>query len=667
MPGTAGSTGGDEMPERIGQYRIRRRIGSGGMGVVYQAEDAQGQFVAVKVLRSEVAGDEVARARLAREVETMRRVHSRNVAEVLDADTNAHQPWVVTEYVPGMTLDDTVTDHGPLRGRALTRLVTGLARALDNIHQAGVIHRDLKPGNVIISNGEPIVIDFGIAHAVDSAKLTQTGTFVGTPSYLSPEVIEGTDLGPATDVHAWGATVAFAATGNPPYGAGAFEVIFYRILNGHIEVDGVPEELKPLVQRAVAREMSNRPSSAELVSATEQLNLDLPLEGADAAQVSGFTGTYTTQGPMTSAGLITAASGADHGRGATGRDDSHQQDSGPQEPAQADSAATMAAPAAAADQTMVSPATEGTDQTMVSPQAGGESGPADQTMAAPSVAGTDQTLVAGMEDPQTIADSRTSPASGSGGGTAEGPQTQFFNSTLRPDEFRDILTPVEERGRQAANPQDTAMFEPQQRDDSYYEPYYDPDFVAEEEADEPRRLPSLILIPLLLSLVGLSLMLPGIGLIVGLSTAVVLGAADMVRRQHARRLMERGPRNTDTMLIAMSLFPALLRRLGWVLVYGLLYLLIGAVVGLIVGLTPLAESTALYWGAYSVAIMILLTFVGPDGRGAREQANRWLTGIGIRNPYVYWGSIIACCLMALFFIGLGLDVAPDWRPIPFIS
>ncbi|MGV2387133.1 MAG UNVERIFIED_CONTAM: serine/threonine protein kinase, partial [Thermobifida fusca] len=223
MAMAAGFPDGEELPEYIGPYKIRRRIGQGGMGVVYQAVDPQDRLVAVKVLRAEVAGDDIARARLAREVMTMRRVRSRNVAEGIDADTTAPLPWVVTEYIPGPTLDSTVTNHGPLRGRALTRVVTGLARALRDIHAAEIIHRDLKPGNVIICNGEPIIIDFGIAYAVDGSKLTQTGTFVGTPSYLSPEVIEGSDLSPATDIHAWGATVAFAATGNPPYGAGAFE------------------------------------------------------------------------------------------------------------------------------------------------------------------------------------------------------------------------------------------------------------------------------------------------------------------------------------------------------------------------------------------------------------------------------------------------------------
>ncbi|WP_435873530.1 protein kinase domain-containing protein [Nocardiopsis exhalans] len=315
---SAGFPTGEELPERIGHYVIRRRIGAGGMGVVYQAEDPRTeQFVAVKVLKPEVAGDHIARARLAREVETMRRVQSPNVAEVIDADTQAELPWVVTEYIPGPTLDATVTDHGPLRGRALTRFVTGMARAIKDIHAVEVIHRDLKPGNVIISNGEPIVIDFGIAHAVDGAKLTQTGTFVGTPSYLSPEVIEGTDLGPATDVHAWGGTVAFASTGRPPYGAGSFEVIFFRILNGEIDMDGMHEALRPLVNRAVSRDMSARPTAAELMVETGRLNLDLPwTETPGTPPSTGETGKHTMQAPApTQSPAASGGRGGGPGRG----------------------------------------------------------------------------------------------------------------------------------------------------------------------------------------------------------------------------------------------------------------------------------------------------------------------------------------------------------------
>lgn len=170
--------------DRLGPYRLLRRLGEGGMGVVHLALDSQGRQVAIKVLRSEVAGDDLARRRLAREVETMRRVRHHNIAEVLDADVTGSRPYIVTRYVPGMPLDDTVKRDGPLEPLALLRVAHGVAEALAAVHAAGVIHRDLKPGNVLLLDGEPVLIDFGIAQAVDSTRLTQTGMFIGTPGYL---------------------------------------------------------------------------------------------------------------------------------------------------------------------------------------------------------------------------------------------------------------------------------------------------------------------------------------------------------------------------------------------------------------------------------------------------------------------------------------------------
>jgi serine/threonine protein kinase len=220
----------ESLPRKIGPYRVLEKIGEGGMGVVYLACDAENRRVAVKVLGPAVAGDPDARLRLAREVETMRRVASRHVAQVLDADVNGPSPYIVTRYVPGPSLDAAVRQNGPLRGRALLQLAGGLAEALAAIHMTGVVHRDLKPGNVLLDDGQPVVIDFGIAHLPDTTRLTKTGLVMGTPGYLSPEVIEGRPASGATDVHAWGATVAFAATGRPPYGSGDFQTVFFRII-----------------------------------------------------------------------------------------------------------------------------------------------------------------------------------------------------------------------------------------------------------------------------------------------------------------------------------------------------------------------------------------------------------------------------------------------------
>jgi hypothetical protein len=254
----------DLMPERLGPYRLLERLGEGGMGIVYLARDAADRMVAVKALRPVVAAEPTARRRLAREVETMRRVHSPYVADIIDADVTSDPPYIVTRYVPGRTLDDIVGEGGPLTGEALARLAAGLAAALTAVHAAGVVHRDLKPGNVMIVDGEPVVIDFGIAQLPETTRITMTGMFMGTPGYLAPEVIEGKQSGPAADVHSWGATMAFAATGRPPFGTGTFETIFYRIVHGQPDLDTCPPSLLWMVARALARDPARRPAAAEL-------------------------------------------------------------------------------------------------------------------------------------------------------------------------------------------------------------------------------------------------------------------------------------------------------------------------------------------------------------------------------------------------------------------
>jgi hypothetical protein len=243
------------------------------MGVVHLACDPQGRLVAVKVLNADGADSANARLRLAREVETMRRVRSPFVAEVLDADVTGEFPYIVTRYVPGPTLEAMVRSRGPLSGSGLRRLAHGTAEALAAIHAAGVVHRDLKPGNVMLSDDRPVVIDFGIAQSPDATRLTQTGLVMGTPGYLAPEVIEGRPSSPASDVHCWGATMAFAATGRPPFGNGSYETIFYRIVSGSADLAGVPGPLAPLLTAALARDPARRPTASMLSSQVGTLDL----------------------------------------------------------------------------------------------------------------------------------------------------------------------------------------------------------------------------------------------------------------------------------------------------------------------------------------------------------------------------------------------------------
>ncbi|MFI7031467.1 serine/threonine-protein kinase [Microbispora rosea] len=261
-----------EAPERIGPYRLLRQLGEGGMGVVHLGLDAEGREVAVKVLHPHVATDLKARDRLTREVETMRRVRSKRVAEVLDADLTGAAPYIVTRYAPGRTLEQTVLEDGPLTDDGVIRLAVGLCEALVAIHAADVIHRDLKPANVMLVDGEPLVIDFGIAHLVNATRLTQTGMFVGTPGYLAPEIIRDTEITQAADVHALAATVFFAATSKAPFGSGTFESICYNILEGKAQVDLAPTWMRNWLRLALASEATSRPTAASLLRLTRSLD-----------------------------------------------------------------------------------------------------------------------------------------------------------------------------------------------------------------------------------------------------------------------------------------------------------------------------------------------------------------------------------------------------------
>ena len=203
----------------------------------------------------------------------MRRVRSPYVAEVVDADVTGEYPYIVTRFVVGPTLEEMVRGRGPLSGQGLRRLAYGMAEALTAIHAAGVVHRDLKPGNVMLTDDRPIVIDFGIAQTGDATRLTQTGLVMGTPGYLAPEVIEGQPSSPASDIHSWGSTMAFAATGHLPFGGGSYETIFYRIVSGRADLTGVPAPLVPLISAALARDPSHRPSASWLSAQASALDM----------------------------------------------------------------------------------------------------------------------------------------------------------------------------------------------------------------------------------------------------------------------------------------------------------------------------------------------------------------------------------------------------------
>ncbi|MCI2238073.1 serine/threonine protein kinase [Paenibacillus sp. TRM 82003] len=268
--------------DRLGGYRLDRVVGEGGMGVVWLALDDEHRAVALKVLKPHIAADPDARARLAREVQSLERVRSPRVAEVISADVDSPWPHLVTRYVPGPSLEAVVSSRGPLRGGRLRDLGHGLAEALEAIHAAGVVHRDLKPSNVLLLDGAPVVIDFGIAHVADDVRLTSTGLVMGTPGYLSPEVVAGGRVSTATDWWGWAATVAYAASGRPPFGTGPMEVVLDRVRRADVDLAGVPADLRGPLLAALAVNPVHRPHPEQLLRALDGATTG-PQPGATAA------------------------------------------------------------------------------------------------------------------------------------------------------------------------------------------------------------------------------------------------------------------------------------------------------------------------------------------------------------------------------------------------
>ncbi|TDD25564.1 serine/threonine-protein kinase [Nonomuraea diastatica] len=263
-PGGFGPLAMDDR-EPIGPYRIVGRMGAGGMGVVYAGIAADGARAAVKVIHPGLAADPQFLARFVREVELLSRVRGRCTVSVLAADTAAMPPWLATEFVPGPTLSTYVQQNARLQPDELLPFGLDIAEALTDIHRAGIVHRDLKPGNVILSASGAKVLDFGIARALDESGLTGTGALIGTPGWISPEQYRGDVADTAADVFAWGALMVYAATGRPPFGTGAPDVLAYRVMSVEPDLSEVPAPLHDLVRGALAKDRTSRPTAYELL------------------------------------------------------------------------------------------------------------------------------------------------------------------------------------------------------------------------------------------------------------------------------------------------------------------------------------------------------------------------------------------------------------------
>jgi Protein kinase domain len=596
------------------------------MGVVYLARDAEQRSVAIKVLRPSVAGDPNARRRLAREVETMRLVHSPFVAEVLDTDVTGNTPYIVTQYVPGRTLDEVVRENGPVRGAALARLAGGLAQALAAVHGAGVVHRDLKPGNVMMVNGEPVVIDFGIAQALDSTRLTMTGMFMGTPGYLSPEVIEGQQSSRASDVHAWGATVAYAATGRPPFGTGAYETIFYRIVNGSPDLTGVPGTMLPLLTAALGREPSRRPSAGQLAAATSGLDVSAlvsgvaPGAGAPLAAAGTSAGTRAEGTPLSAAGPDAAGMGA-AGMGAAGM-------------GAAGMAGAVAGEKIGPGSTVA--AFGGHAPTM--PDLAGSGS------AAPGLAGPGSTVA------------------GFGRGMADAPGTRPIPAgPIRPGDYADVLPPV------AYGPAAGAVARPGNGGPAGTSPPRDwpaggPGVAAAGAAGTRRRYPLLVIATMVIA-VSVSVILPVAGTLSALAVLVLLRAGALAQRGVDQRRTDGGARAANG-LVAVAAFP-------WFLVRSVISTLLRA---------PFAAAVAVAVGvitilavpvdpgpravAYAAGGLVAFYGFGPGSGKSRRQLSRIFAAIiGARTME----AVAFICLWALALAAVAAAASSSPAYWPFVA
>ncbi|WP_106398395.1 protein kinase domain-containing protein [Actinocorallia populi] len=264
-----------ELPRRLGPYRPLEHLGSGGMGEVYLARAPDGTLLAVKTIRADLLDRPALRVRMRREAEALARVRGDHLAELVGHDLDADPPYLATRYVQGRSLKDVVADEGPLPPATLWRLADGLARALASVHRAGYLHRDLKPANVMLDDGSPVVIDFGISHALDETRLTRHGRASGTPAYMAPELVAEGRAGPAGDVYSWAATVTHAATGRDAQWSALPPAALARVL---FSAEDVSQELRDLLDAAFAPDPADRPTAEDLLSRLAPL---APARGAD--------------------------------------------------------------------------------------------------------------------------------------------------------------------------------------------------------------------------------------------------------------------------------------------------------------------------------------------------------------------------------------------------
>jgi predicted Ser/Thr protein kinase len=608
----------ERLPGTLGPYRLQDRLGEGGMGVVHLARDPEGRLVAIKVLHPLGTEGPNARRRLAREVETMRRVRSPYVAEVLDADVTGEFPYIVTRYVSGPTLDEMVRRHGPLPAPGLRRLAHGMAEALTAIHAAGVVHRDLKPGNVMLSDDRPIVIDFGIAQAGDATRLTQTGLVMGTPGYLAPEVIEGHPSSPASDVHCWGTTMAFAATGHLPFGSGSYESIFYRIVSGRADLNGVPELFVPLIAAALARDPADRPSASWLSAQASVLS------AAGSGPAAGAPGSYAP----TATGLAVPGLAAVPGAAAAVP--------GPYVPGPyvpgGPLAAASAAPAAAQAPPYLAPRQAARDRD-----------------------------VADLLPPVSYATAEPRRAQG-----PQGPQGQPQGLKQGAQPAWPPQNPSQQNARQQnARQQNARQQDPNRQDPNRQDPNQPGSWPENSQQQDQRsraqtRPATMAGLAVMVSATALTVVLPVAGLIASLVVITLLRAADRAQSTLAVRRSVRGPRASDLLVVLVMAPLTVARALLTEVLIAPFALFAGAVAyAATVVLTHSADMPRA--GAYALAAIVAWYGLGPGSGKPRRQLNR-MAGVLARSPASAAVTTLAVWALAAAAVLFAASQTPYYWP-----
>ncbi|MEU6344548.1 serine/threonine-protein kinase [Streptomyces sp. NPDC046977] len=284
-----------ERPEYAGQYRLESRLGAGGMGVVHLSRSTSGMRLAVKVVHEELAADPEFRARFRQEVGAARRVSGAFTAPVVDADPDAERPWMATLYIPGPTLAQFVKRNGSVAPAQVRYLMAGLAEALRDIHRVDVVHRDLKPSNVLLAADGPKVIDFGISRPSDSDLRTETGKLIGTPPFMAPEQFRNPrSVGPAADVFAMASVLVHAATGRSPFTSDSPYIVAYQVVHEEPELEGIPTDLRPLIERCLAKDPDDRPTPDVIMAELQAVSASYDTQTFSAFDLGDFTGEELT-------------------------------------------------------------------------------------------------------------------------------------------------------------------------------------------------------------------------------------------------------------------------------------------------------------------------------------------------------------------------------------